>query len=109
MIPVNSCQQILQRVPGGGIKVEKIFLCSFDIDHGIDISITVDVLPINMEPHAHSHGYEDLYFLIPETIERIGFGKGACYGNKGNFNIEGYVNFQTKSRFKDNFIRLEAR
>ncbi|WP_440880273.1 TonB-dependent receptor [Tenacibaculum sp. C7A-26P2] len=114
-IPVNSSQQILQRVPGlfigqhaGGGKAEQIFLRGFDIDHGTDINITVDGLPANMVSHAHGQGYADLHFVIPETVERIDFGKGAYYGNKGNFNTAGYVNFQTKSRLKDNLIKLEA-
>lgn len=47
--PVNSSQQILQKVPGlfigqhaGGGKAEQIFLRGFDIDHGTDLSLSVD-------------------------------------------------------------------
>lgn len=103
MNPVNSSQDIMQKVPGlfigqhaGGGKAEQIFLRGFDIDHGTDISITVDGLPVNMVSHAHGQGYADLHFLIPETIEKIDFGKGPYYQNKGNFTTAGYVNFLPK-------------
>lgn len=82
--PVTSSQEILRRVPGlfigqhaGGGKAEQIFLRGFDIDHGTDIGITVDGMPVNMVSHAHGQGYADLHFLIPETIEGIAFDKGS--------------------------------
>ncbi|MBP8244037.1 MAG: carboxypeptidase-like regulatory domain-containing protein, partial [Chitinophagaceae bacterium] len=66
--PVNSSQDILRIVPGlfiaqhaGGGKAEQIFLRGFDIDHGTDIAITVDGLPVNMVSHAHGQGYADLH------------------------------------------------
>ncbi|CAL2103089.1 TonB-dependent receptor [Tenacibaculum sp. 190130A14a] len=112
--PVNSSQEILQKVPGlfigqhaGGGKAEQIFLRGFDIDHGTDISITADGLPVNMVSHAHGQGYADLHFVIPETVEKIDFGKGAYYADKGNFNTAGYVNFKTKNRLKNNLLKLE--
>ena len=62
--PVNSSQEILRKVPGlfigqhaGGGKAEQIFLRGFDIDHGTDIAISVDGMPINMVSHAHGQGY----------------------------------------------------
>ncbi|WP_340202582.1 TonB-dependent receptor [Ascidiimonas sp. W6] len=113
--PVQSSQEILRKVPGlfigqhaGGGKAEQIFLRGFDIDHGTDISIEVDGLPVNMVSHAHGQGYSDLHFLIPETIDKIDFGKGPYNANKGNFATAGYVGFQTKERFKKSSISLEV-
>jgi len=70
--PVNSSQEILRKVPGlfigqhaGGGKAEQIFLRGFDIDHGTDIAISVDGMPVNMVSHAHGQGYADLHFVIP--------------------------------------------
>ncbi|WP_162342207.1 TonB-dependent receptor [Cyclobacterium salsum] len=101
--PVNTSQDILRKVPGlfigqhaGGGKAEQIFLRGFDIDHGTDINITVDGMPVNMVSHAHGQGYSDLHFLIPETVERVDFNKGPYNADKGNFATAGYVNFQTK-------------
>ncbi len=113
--PVKSSQEILRKVPGliigqhaGGGKAEQIFLRGFDIDHGTDITIDVDGLPVNMVSHAHGQGYADMHFIIPETIDNIDFGKGAYYANKGNFNTAGYVALKTKSRIDDNMLSLEA-
>jgi outer membrane receptor protein involved in Fe transport len=112
---INSSQDILRQVPGlfigqhaGGGKAEQIFLRGFDIDHGTDINITVDGMPVNMVSHAHGQGYADLHFLIPEIVERIDFGKGPYYAEQGNFNTAGYVDFQTKKALDQSSIQLEV-
>ena len=113
--PVNSSQDILRKVPGlfigqhaGGGKAEQIFLRGFDIDHGTDINLTVDGLPVNMVSHAHGQGYADLHFVIPETIENVDFGKGPYYEDKGNFTTAGYVDFKTKETLSNSTIKLEG-
>lgn len=112
--PVNSSQEVLRKVPGlfigqhaGGGKAEQIFLRGFDIDHGTDIAITVDGMPVNMVSHAHGQGYSDLHFLIPETIENIDFAKGPYYSDHGNFTTAGYVDFKTKDRLENSSFGLE--
>lgn len=112
--PVTTSQEVLRKVPGliigqhaGGGKAEQIFLRGFDIDHGTDISITVDGMPVNMVSHAHGQGYADLHFVIPETIEEVDFGKGPYYADKGNFNTAGYVGFKTKDRLEESLVSLE--
>ena len=109
--PVNSSQEVLRKVPGliigqhaGGGKAEQIFLRGFDIDHGTDISLSVDGMPVNMVSHAHGQGYSDLHFVIPETINNINFGKGPYYANKGNFNTAGYVDFNTRNHLDNSEI-----
>ena len=111
--PVNNSQEILRKVPGlfigqhaGGGKAEQIFLRGFDIDHGTDITLSVDGMPINMVSHAHGQGYSDLHFVITETIQKIDFGKGPYYVNQGDFNTAGYVNFSTKSNLRKNMISV---
>lgn len=113
--PVNSSQEILRKVPGlfigqhaGGGKAEQIFLRGFDIDHGTDIALAVDGIPVNMVSHAHGQGYADLHFVIPETVDKIDFGKGPYYANKGDFATAGYVGFQTKEKFEKSNISLEV-
>ncbi len=113
--PVNSSQEILRKVPGlfigqhaGGGKAEQIFLRGFDVDHGTDVSITVDGMPVNMVSHAHGQGYSDLHFVIPETINKIDFGKGSYYASEGDFNTAGYVNFKTKDYLKESSISFSA-
>ena len=113
--PVNSSQEILRKVPGlfigqhaGGGKAEQIFLRGFDIDHGTDIALSVDGIPVNMVSHAHGQGYADLHFVIPETIEKIDFGKGTYYANKGDFTTAGYVSFLTKEKVENSSLSLEV-
>jgi outer membrane cobalamin receptor len=113
--PANSSQDILRMVPGlfiaqhaGGGKAEQIFLRGFDIDHGTDINLEVDGLPVNMVSHAHGQGYSDLHFVIPELINTIDFNKGPYYADKGDFATAGYVDFQTKNVLERNFLKIEG-
>ena len=113
--PVNSAQDLLRKVPGlfiaqhaGGGKAEQIFLRGFDNDHGTDISVSADGIPVNIVSHAHGQGYADLHFLIPETIKDIDFGKGSYYADKGDFNTSGYVNFTTFDKLEKNLFKLEG-
>lgn len=113
--PVKSSQEILRKVPGliigqhaGGGKAEQIFLRGFDVDHGTDVALSVDGMPINMVSHAHGQGYADLHFVIPETIETLDFGKGPYYSDKGNFNTAGYIDLKLKKTLNNNQISLEA-
>ncbi|MBD0279533.1 MAG: TonB-dependent receptor plug domain-containing protein, partial [Flavisolibacter sp.] len=83
---INNSQEALRMIPGlfigqhaGGGKAEQIFLRGFDLDHGTDINISVDGMPVNLVSHAHSQGYSDLHFVIPELIDRIHFRKGTYY------------------------------
>jgi outer membrane cobalamin receptor len=86
--PVNSSQEILRKVPGlfigqhaGGGKAEQIFLRGFDIDHGTDIAISVDGMPVNMVSHAH--GLCRFAFCNSRNSRKIDFGKGTYYASKG--------------------------
>lgn len=110
---LNSSQEVLKLVPGlfigqhaGGGKAEQLFLRGFDLDHGTDIAITVDNMPVNMVSHAHGQGYADLHFLIPETVGQLQFGKGPYDVNSGNFNVAGNVQFLTRALF-DQQIKME--
>ena len=112
--PVKSSQEVLRVVPGlfigqhaGGGKAEQIFLRGFDIDHGTDINILVDGMPVNMVSHAHGQGYADLHFLIPETIEKIDFGKGPYYAERGNFTTAGYVEMHTFDKLDESSFSVE--
>jgi len=113
--PVKSSQELLRKVPGlfigqhaGGGKAEQIFLRGFDIDHGTDIALSVDGMPINMVSHAHGQGYSDLHFIIPETVDYIDFDKGPYASEQGNFGTAGYVEFRTKDHLDHNLFSVEA-
>ena len=113
--PTNTSQDILRIVPGlfiaqhaGGGKAEQIFLRGFDIDHGTDLNLEVDGLPVNMVSHAHGQGYADLHFVVPEFINYVDFNKGPYYGDKGDFTTAGFVDFQTKNVLEENFAKIEG-
>ena len=113
--PINNSQEVLRMVPGlfigqhaGGGKSEQIFLRGFDIDHGTDINLSVDGMPVNMVSHAHGQGYADLHFLIPEIIEKVNFNKGPYFADKGNFTTAGFVDFKTKNYLENNFVKIEG-
>ena len=115
MQPAKSAQDLLRLVPGlfiaqhqGGGKAEQIFLRGFDADHGTDVAVSVDGIPVNMVTHAHGQGYADLHFLIPETVASYDFGKGPYYTDKGDFNTAGYVAYNTKSVLDQNMVKIEA-
>ena len=112
--PLNTSQDILRIVSGlfiaqhaGGGKAEQIFLRGYDIDHGTDINVSVDGLPVNMVSHAHGQGYADLHFLIPETVEKANFDKGPYFTNKGNLATAGFVELQTKDFLQNNQLKVQ--
>lgn len=113
--PTRSSQDILRMIPGlftaqhaGGGKAEQIYLRGFDIDHGTDIRVSVDGMPVNMVSHAHGQGYADLHFLIPELIDNVDFNKGPYYSRQGDFCTAGYADFNTKNALQRNMVKLEA-
>ena len=113
--PITNSQEILRIVPGlfigqhaGGGKAEQIFLRGFDIDHGTDIRLSVDGMPVNMVSHAHGQGYADLHFVIPELVETVDFKKGPYTTDKGNFTTAGWADLKTKTTLESSFIKLEG-
>ena len=113
--PRNSAQDMLRLVPGlvlaqhaGGGKAEQIFLRGFDADHGTDVNISVDDVPVNMLSHGHGQGYADLHFIIPETIQEVDVVKGPYDTRYGDLATAGVVAFQTKDSLKNNLLKLEG-
>jgi len=113
--PVRNTQELMRMVPGlfvaqhaGGGKAEQIFLRGFDCDHGTDIQVSVDGLPVNMVSHAHGQGYADSHIIIPETINNIDYGTGPYYAQHGNLNTAGYVAFSTYNNIARSQVQVEA-
>src|SRR5262249_22934846 len=115
LVPARSAQDLLRLVPGlfiaqhqGGGKAEQIFLRGFDADHGTDVAISVDDIPVNLPSHAHGQGYADLHFLIPETVHNYEFGKGPYDAGHGDFTTAGYVAYHTLDVPEHSLIKTEA-
>ena len=113
--PVRSAQDILLMVPGlyiaqhaGGGKAEQIFMRGFDADHGTDVGISVDGMPVNMVTHGHGQGYADLHFIIPEIIDGLAVYKGPYFSEFGNFGTAGSVDFSTTDHPEMNLVKFEG-
>lgn len=105
--PVASVQDILRVTPGlvmvqhsGGGKANQYFLRGFDADHGTDLALSIDGIPINMVSHAHGQGFADTNFIIAETVERVEITKGPYFANQGDFATAGAVNLITRDGFE---------
>ena len=96
--PFTRPGEALEAVPGlivtqhsGEGKANQYFLRGYNLDHGTDLAITVDGVPVNMRTHAHGQGYADLNWLIPETIAAIDVRKGPYFADEGDFASAGSV------------------
>jgi len=110
--PHTTTQEILNNLPGlvasqhaGGGKAMQYFLRGFDNDHGTDIALFVDGVPVNMVSHAHGQDYADLNFLIPEVVDRVEFSKGPYFVQWSDFANSGVVNFITKEDSTENSLQ----
>ena len=96
--PFSRPAEALEVVPGliitqhsGDGKANQYFLRGFNLDHGTDLAISVDGMPVNMRTHAHGQGYADLNFLIPELIGSVNIRKGPYFADEGDFSSVGSV------------------
>jgi outer membrane receptor protein involved in Fe transport len=110
--PYATPEDILRVVPGlviaqhqGGGKADQLFLRGFDADHGTDVALSVDGIPVNLPSHAHGQGYADLHFLIPEVIDRVDVLKGPYFVEVGDFATAGAVNLRTRRSFAEDSVQ----
>jgi outer membrane receptor protein involved in Fe transport len=90
--PVTRPGELLEAAPGliatqhsGEGKANQYFLRGYNLDHGTDLAITVDDMPVNMRTHAHGQGYADLNWLMPETVNSLEIRKGPYFADEGDF------------------------
>jgi TonB family protein len=105
--PIGSVQDILRVTPGlvmvqhsGGGKANQYFMRGFDADHGSDLALSIDGIPINLVSHAHGQGYADTNFIIPEVVERVEITKGPYFAGQGDFATAGTVNMVSRDDFE---------
>jgi hypothetical protein len=98
----TQVSDILRQVPGlmvsqhaGGGKSDQYFIRGFDADHGTDIAIYADGVPVNLPSHGHGQGYSDTHFLIPEAISTVDVHKGPYSARFGDFYTAGAMELQT--------------
>ena len=91
--------EVLETVPGviitqhsGEGKANQFYLRGFNLDHGSDFATTIAGTPANMPTHAHSQGYSDINFLIPELVAGVQYSKGPYFADQGDFATAGASN-----------------
>jgi hypothetical protein len=94
--PFTRPGEILEATPGlivtqhsGEGKANQYFLRGYNLDHGTDLAISVDDVPVNMRTHAHGQGYSDLNWLMPETVNALEIRKGPYFADEGDFSSAG--------------------
>jgi hypothetical protein len=97
-VPFTRPGEALEIVPGlivtqhsGEGKANQYFLRGFNLDHGTDLAIKLDGMPVNMPAHGHGQGYADINFLIPDLIQSVDVRKGPYYADVGDFGSAGAV------------------
>ena len=82
-------------------KANQYQLRGFQLDHGTDLAIDLDGMPLNMPTHGHGQGYADANFLIPELFSYIIGKKGPYYADEGDFSAAGAVHIRYKEDLPD--------
>jgi len=111
--PASRVGELLEIVPGlivtqhsGEGKANQYFLRGFNLDHGTDLAITVDGMPVNMPTHGHGQGYADINFLIPELVQSVNVRKGPYYADKGDFASAGTVDIDYVAKLPKNIAEV---
>ena len=113
--PLLRPGEVVEEIPGviitqhsGSGKANQYFLRGFNLDHGTDLAVSVDDIPVNMPSHAHGQGYADLNFLIPELVQQETYKKGPYYADVGDFGSAGAINLQYYDVLPRGFATLEG-
>ncbi len=113
--PLLRAGEILETLPGliitqhaGGGKANQYFLRGFNLDHGTDIAIFVDDMPLNLPSHAHGEGYSDMNTVIPEFVERVDAEKGPYYGEVGDYGSAGNAHVVSYKTLPQNFFQVDG-
>jgi len=112
--PLLRVGEIVENIPGvivsqhsGSGKANQYYLRGFNLDHGTDLSINLDGVPVNMVSHGHGQGYADLNFAIPELIERVDYKKGPYYADVGDFSAAGAFDVRYYTALPSGIARLD--
>lgn len=113
--PILRSGEVLETVPGliitqhaGGGKANQYYLRGFNLDHGTDLAIFIDDMPLNLPSHAHGEGYSDMNIVIPEFVKRVNFEKGPYYANIGNYGSTGAAHVEYFKTLPKNFFQVEG-
>ena len=112
-VPFSRVGEALEVVPGlivtqhsGEGKANQYFLRGFNLDHGTDLAIKVDGMPVNMPTHGHGQGYADINFLIPELIQSVNVRKGPYFADVGDFGSAGALAIDYVNKLPKNIAEM---
>jgi hypothetical protein len=98
LTPAYRPGQVLETVPGldvtvhsGEGKANQYLMRGYNLDHGTDLAVFIDDMPVNEPTHAHGQGYADINFMIPELATNVSYTKGTSYADEGDFASVGSV------------------
>ena len=107
-LPITRPGEILEAVPGlivgqhsGEGKANQYFLRGMNLDHGTDLALWLDGMPLNMRTHGHAQGYADINFLIPELVQSMTVKKGPYWAEEGDFSSAGTVRLAYADRLEN--------
>ncbi|MEM7246045.1 MAG: TonB-dependent receptor [Acidobacteriota bacterium] len=110
--PILREGELLETAPGliatqhsGGGKANQYFSRGFNHDHGTDLRVEVDGMPVNQVSHGHGQGYADLGFVIPEMVETVRYRKGP-YDARDNHASAGSIRLRLSDDLPESFVRL---
>ena len=109
--PIERPGEMLEAAPGlivtqhsGEGKANQYFLRGFNLDHGTDLAIWLDGMPVNMRTHGHGQGYADVNFLIPELLEKMVVKKGPYWAEESDFASAGSLRLSYANRLERNVV-----
>ena len=101
IMPKASAAEMLAAAPGitvnrteGEAVAHEIVLRGFDAEHGQDIALSLDGVPLNEVSHIHGQGYADLGVIIPETVRALRVIEGVWDPRQGDFAVAGSIDFE---------------
>jgi hypothetical protein len=110
---VTRPAEVLEATPGlavvahaDGGKANQYYLRGYNLDHGTDLAIFVDDMPINLPTHAHGQGYADVNWLMPETVNSLDVRKGPYFADVGDFATAGSLFINLKDSVDKNIASL---
>ncbi|MGA3158903.1 MAG: TonB-dependent receptor [Steroidobacteraceae bacterium] len=108
LTPAYRPGQVLETVPGldvtvhsGEGKANQYLMRGYNLDHGTDLAVFIDGMPVNEPSHAHGQGYADVNFMIPELATEVSYTKGTYYAFEGDFASVGAVHINYLDKIPD--------
>jgi outer membrane receptor protein involved in Fe transport len=111
LTPAYRPGQVLETVPGldvtvhsGEGKANQYLMRGYNLDHGTDLAIFIDGMPVNEPTHAHGEGYADVNYMIPELATDVTYTKGTYYAYEGDFASVGAIHIDYVDSIPDQII-----